>query len=226
MAEKLATPDGAPVDIGPAADAEPDAEWVDHMREAARTADETEHAAPAKKDADAPYGRKADGTPKKRPGRSPKNDAASKPRVQRRSKTAAPTSGGEPKDYRPQLDDAFTGAWGVACIGNQADAGAIYVSKPALIQTCNAAAQQSPTFARGVEFVTSYTAVGMAIGSLALLGLQFAVNHGRVEAKSVAHLGIRSPEELERINLGAMTAMAEEMQAAQAAAQAEKAQAA
>lgn len=221
MAEKLATPDGAATTVGAAVDTEPDAEWVAHQREAARLADESEHAAPAKKDPEAPYGRKPDGTPKKRPGRPAKTDQASKPRIQRRSKApAANSASATPTDRRGALDELMTSAWAVACIGNQADAGAIWTAKPGVVHTCNAAAQQSPMFAKGVDLLTGYTAVGMAFGTLGVLGLQIAANHGRVDPKTVAHLGIRSREELEAVNVAATEAMVEEMVAAQAMAEA------
>lgn len=223
MPETLATADGAALDVGPAADAQPDDKWVEHMREASRAADESEHPAPPKTDPEAPYGRKPDGTPRKRPGRPPKDDTASKPRTQKRSRASrvaqTTTASAGPKDYRPQLHETLSGLWGVACLGSQADAGALLVFRPALVQNVNAAAQQSAMCGRIVDAVTGYTVVGVAAGTLLMLGLQLAANHKRVDVKAVAHLGIRSSEELAAINVEEMVRLGEEMKAAQEAAQ-------
>lgn len=215
MAEGLKTKEGKAVKVAPASDTPPDEAWNEHMQEAARTADASEHDAPPRKDPEAPYGHKADGTPKKRAGRpATSGNAAAAPRIAKRGKAPSPPLDAT-KDYRPALTDFWSGIWSAACIGSQADAGAIYVATPALVTTWNAAAQQSKLGRSIVDNVTSKTALAMAFGATLMLGLQFAANHGRVAPESVAHLGIRSPAELAEINVAAMTAAAEEMLAAQ-----------
>lgn len=224
MAEKLATPDGKPIDVPPAMDTQPDEQWSEHMREMAEAADTERHPAPPKKgeaNEEAPYGYKPDGTPRKRPGRAGSSATGeSKPRVKRGPKAAQNGGSTAPaKDYRPALDELLTGVWGLACLASPADAGAVLIAKPALVAQWHAAAQQSPRIGRVIDTVTGASAVGLAVGTTVLLALQLAANHGRIDGTGLAHLGIRSREECETINLDAMRRAAEDVQAARAAAE-------
>src|SRR3954466_15857059 len=94
MPEGLMTAEGAPVAAPPV-----EQEFAALQASQAAAADEeAEHAAPPKKDPEAPYGRTADGKPKKGPGgRPPKRKAADAPRV------ASAAAAGAKKDFTVEL---------------------------------------------------------------------------------------------------------------------------
>lgn len=115
----------------------------------------------------APYGTKADGTPRLKPagpGRGRTGPAAiDPPRV-----TAAPPPGAAQaaaRDYAEQLDELGEGVWmllsGVPVpwrgvrIRVQAQAAILKANKPVLVRSCNTIARHSPAFAARVDALTS-----------------------------------------------------------------------
>lgn len=192
MPEGLMTTDGTPVDVAPAGDAD----FRETMAAAAKLADAPEMPAPAKKDPEAPFGRTKDGTPKKRPGGRP-----AKPQVMAAPAKAAGTA---PKDFRPGLRQLFGTAWSLTSLVDQADAGAILLATPALVEGWNGVAQRNPRVGKVLDYLTDGAELGgVAIATL-MLGMQIAANHGAVKAEALAHFGVKPREELEAVNAQAV----------------------
>lgn len=175
MAEGLATADGSKLDVPAAAAVEPDADWAAHMAQAARTADTEQHAAPPKKDPadpDAPFGRTADGKPKKGPGGRPPKKKAEQPRV-----TAPTAAQGPVRDYTQDLAEFTEGVWFLMAQlpPTQAQAAVLKQHRPALVHGWNLAAQNNATIRTGVEMVTGkatwVAAVAMATAPFVLQSL-------------------------------------------------------
>lgn len=201
------TADGAPVAAPPV-----DQEFAALQAAQAAAADEEpEHAAPPKKDAEAPYGRRADGTPKKGPGGRPpvkKPAKADQPRVAAAS--------GVKKDFTVELTGLVQTAWGALAAFSPADAGAVKLAGPGLVASWNALAQENAGVARGIEWLTSGSVYGAVVMATAPLVMQIMANHGRIDAERVAALGVQDPEKLAEMTVQDIQAMAEQA-AAQAA---------
>jgi hypothetical protein len=212
MPEGLATADGKPVDIPAAANVEPDADWAAHMAQAARNADTVQAPAPPKKepaDPEAPYGRTADGKPKKGPGGRPPKKKAEQPRV------AAPTAAqGVKKDFTEPLTGLVQLAWGVLATTSPADAGAVKVAGPGMVTAWNNLAQENAQIARGIEWLTSGSAYGAVVMATAPLVFQIMANHGRVDPARVAALGVHDPKALAEMTKADVQEMAAAAQAA------------
>jgi hypothetical protein len=190
MSEGLTTADGTPVDVAPVGT---DEGFAAVMAAQARNADAEQAPAPPRTDPEAPYGRKADGTPKKAPGRPRK---AAEPRVQAPS---AADKGQKPKDYTEALTGVMQLAWGVTAPLAPADAAAIKISTPAMVKAWNGLAQENARVARGIDWLTSGSAVGAAVMVTVPLVLQLGVNHGVVPHQRLAKLGVRDPAELAEV---------------------------
>lgn len=207
MAEGLQTEDGTPIDVPPVGKPTPEQEWAAAM--AAPEPDEPTAPAPPKKDPEAPYGRKADGSPKKGPGgRPPKKDQqvkAEKPRVQTR------------KDFTGPLDDLARLGWGVLAVSSPADAAALKVHAPGMVQAWNALAQENAAVARGIEWLTTGSAYGAVVMATVPMVLQVLANHGRLDHERLGALGVHDPAGLAEIT-AADVQMMQDAAAAQAAA--------
>lgn len=208
MGEGLSTAAGEPLGVPPA---DPSPEFSAAMVQAAAAAGE--YPPPPPRDPEAPFGRKADGTPKRGPGGRPPKDKATQPRVQAVPSPAAPGPGGPRPDYTQGLQELCGGVWSLLAPFAPADAGAVLVCAPALTSSWNALAQHDPRVGRIVAVVCGGTMYGAAISSVLMLGLQLAANHGRVHADAVAHFGVRSREELEAVNAAALAQTAEQLRA-------------
>lgn len=206
MAEGLSTSDGKPVS-GVAEVGTEDSDFAAVMNANARAADAvTDVPAPGRRDPEAPFGRTMDGTPKKSPaGRKPKT-AAAKPRVQ------APTAqdkGGPPKDYTPGLRQLFGTAWSLASLVDQADAGAVLLATPALVDGWNGVAQRNPRVGKVLDYLTGGAELGGAAIATVMLGLQIAANHRVVKAEEMGQFGVKTRDELAAINAQALEELAE-----------------
>jgi len=211
MAEGLSTSDGKPVTGVPEVGTE-DADFAAVMNANARAADAvTDVPAPGKRDPEAPFGRTLDGTPKKSPaGRKPKA-AAAKPRVQ----AASPADkGAPPKDYTPGLRSLFGTVWSVASLVDQADAGAVLLATPQLVDGWNSVAQRNPRVGKVLDYLTDGAELGGAAIATVMLGLQIAANHRVVKGEQMQQFGVKSREELEEINAQAMHELAQAQAAA------------
>lgn len=149
MPEGLMTADGATVSVPPV-----EQEFAELQAAQARAADEqAEHAAPPKKDPEAPYGRTADGKPKKGPGGRPpkkKAPAADQPRV------AAPTAADGPKrDFSEPLAELADAVWVSMAMAPfpplEAQAALWKAHKPGLVAGFNIAAQNNAMIRRAIE---------------------------------------------------------------------------
>ncbi|WP_301177228.1 hypothetical protein [Actinomadura geliboluensis] len=209
MAEGLQTEDGTPVDVPPVGEPTPDQKWAAAM--AAPEPDEPQAPAPPKKDPEAPYGRRADGTPKKGPGgRPPKPKAqtkAERPRVQ----------ANRSRDFTGPLNDVLRLGWGVLAISAPADAGALKVHGPGMVEAWNALAQENATVARGIEWLTTGSAYGAVVMATVPMVLQVLANHGRLPHQQLGALGVQDPAELAEVT-AADVEMMQRAAAAQAAA--------
>lgn len=204
MAEGLATAEGAKVeDVKPVQDF---AELQVAQAEAADEAAGAEVSPPPKKDPDAPYGRRADGTPKKGPGGRPPKD---KPRV------AGPKAAQVKKDFTQPLHELVQLAWGTLVPFSPADAGAVKLAGPALVSAWNTLAQENATVARGIEWLTSGSAYGAVVMATAPLVFQVLVNHGKLPHERVAALGVQDPGILAEMTARDVAAMAQAAQGAQ-----------
>lgn len=159
-------------------------------------------------DPEAPYGRKADGTPKKRPGRPPSSSGSTstaglavKPPTKstpRKSSRSAPVA----VDYRTsfiglvQLVAVPLGLAGQVKPAFAHDAAALVKFAPPLAEAVNNVAQQEPMVAAVLDKVLQVGPYGELIGVVLALGTQIAVNHGRVSAEAAAPMGAVAPEKL------------------------------
>lgn len=204
MPEGVAGPDGKPVNVDQAAQQE----FARAM--SAPETDDEQAPAPPKRDKDAPYGYKADGTPRKGPqGRRPKDDDGSgAPRV----KAPSPKQAAGPKasvDFTKELTGLTQLAWGVLATISPADAGAVRLVGPGMVTAWNGLAQENAQVARGIEWLTSGSAYGAVVMATAPLVLQILANHGRINPESVSALGVQSPEALAQMTAGDIQEMAE-----------------
>lgn len=168
----LATPDGTPVAVEPLTT--DGADWAATQAAQARAADATPEApAPPKKDPEAPYGRTADGTPKKGPGGRPAKAKAEQPRVM--SPASAP--GQPPKDYTQDLAELTEGAWFLMAQfpATQPQAAVLKAHRPSLVSGWSLAAANNRMIAAGVEMLTGkgtwVAAVAMATAPFVMQSL-------------------------------------------------------
>jgi hypothetical protein len=146
-------------------------------------------------DADAPYGRKADGTPREKPGPKPGASAGSGPRPkpsQARSKAKSKGS----TDYRP----------GLMGIGQMfalplsfsektlPDAWAIEQTFPGIAEALNDLAAERPEVAAMLDRLLAVGPYGALIAAILPLVIQIATNHGYIPAEVATNLGAQDPK--------------------------------
>jgi hypothetical protein len=157
-------------------------------------------------DPDAPYGRRADGTPKAKPGPKRTGSAASPaPR-----KVAAPGPRKPPRaalkkdepDYRVGLMGLLQiPSFGLTMFGQrtqnaalQADGMAIAMHAPALAEALNETAKAQPAFGRALESLMKAGPYGAILTALVPLGMQLMANHKLMSA--APEMGIYPLEQL------------------------------
>ncbi len=209
MAEGLQTETGEPIDVPPVATPTPDQEWAAAM--AAPEPDEKQAPAPPKKDPEAPYGRRADGTPKKRPGGRP-------PKAKQQVKAEKPRTQSARTDFTEPLDDVARLAWGVLAVTAPADAAAVKTHAPGMVKAWNALAQENQAVARGIEWLTTGSAYGAVVMATVPLVLQVLANHGRLDHRQLGGLGIADPAVLAEITAADIELMQQAAEAHAAAA--------
>jgi hypothetical protein len=173
MPEQLLGPDGKPVDLGAAEDA------FNAAMAAPADGEKPDYPAPPHKDEEAPFGRKADGSPRQRragPGR-PRDDKArtarNVPAVPEKTKQGP---GGPPGDYTETLNGFGQAVWmalaAVPIVHTQAFAVLWQAQLDAEVAAWNTAAQQDANVRRGVEKLQGgpVWVVGIAIATAPLVG--------------------------------------------------------
>lgn len=131
-------------------------------------------AAPPKKvdDPEAPYGRTADGKPKKGPGgRPPKAKAEDKPRV---DNVPAPVAPGSARDYRAGLGEVAQSVWGTLAMfpPTRPQATIFKINSGGLIHAFNLGAQQNEKIRAGVEWLVAEAWIMALVGACAPFALQ------------------------------------------------------
>lgn len=164
-------------------------------------------------DPEAPYGRKADGTPKAKPGR-PAGTPDGRPRTRttqrrtprmsppsRRKQSAAKSKQAGP-DYRPgitgilQLVAAPLMVAGVKSPACALDAATITLYADPLADACQQTAEQQPQFAAVLDRVLQVGPYGALLGAVLPMAVQIAANHGLLPEPAARAMGALSAEEL------------------------------
>lgn len=134
----------------------------------------------------APYGRKPDGTARKRPGRPP-------------GSTTSRSTKSTVVDYRTPIIGLFQIPAGILSIAGMrrpvfaADAAAITIHGPGIAEALDRLAQERPEIAAILERVLQVGPYGVLIAAVAPLALQILANH---EAVPPGALGTIPPAEL------------------------------
>lgn len=125
------------------------------------------------------------------PKAPPKKPARHRAPVVRQSQSAI-------TDAREQALNGFGQIIAFGCVmrGNFADAGAIAEYGPPISHEIAVIGQDNPQVAHWLDYLTASGPYAKVIALALPFGLQLAVNHGKLEAKQVAALGIVEPEEL------------------------------
>lgn len=157
---------------------------------------------------EAPYGRRADGTPKGKPGpKGPRKSAPSPVGIA----APRPTKTSTPRKTRsvPVAVDYRAGVLGMTqlvaaplALAGRINPAFAYDSltisryAPALAEAANNLAQQEPAVAAALDKVLQVGPYGEIIGVALVMAVQMMVNHGKVSHEAVAGMGIVKPEEL------------------------------
>jgi len=160
-----------------------------------------------------PYGRRADGTPRAKPGAkataAPRLAAAPKPR-----KTARPAAKQTGPDYRPGIMGLLQiPIMGLSMIGRQtrnpalqADGMALAMHAPTLAEALNETARAQPAVGRALENIMKAGPYGAIIGAVVPLFMQLAANHKLMNPAPA--MGIHDPADLVAQNDAQLAAMA------------------
>lgn len=162
-----------------------------------------------------PYGRRADGSPKGKPGPrgngEPRMAAAPKPRKNTAAKPAPKKA--EP-DFRPGIMGLLQiPTLALSVIGRQtknatlqADGMALAIHAPALAEALNATAKQQPAVARALESIMKAGPYGAIIAATVPLVMQLAANHHVINPAPA--MGIHDPADLVEQSNAQLAAMA------------------
>jgi hypothetical protein len=163
-------------------------------------------------DPEAPYGRKADGTPKRKPGPAKGTNAAPRtpgslaaPRPTNRRKNATTRSRAAAPDYRAGVAGLLQiPAFVLASAGRlnpalEFDGIAVATHTPAIAEAVHAMALEEPRVAAVLDKILSVGPYGALLGALVPLVAQIAVNHKKLPAGT---LGTSEPEALKGALIG------------------------
>lgn len=134
------------------------------------------------KDDSAPWGRRKDGTPRKRPGRKPGTGTSTSTGPSAPRKTT-------PRKSSPQIDYGLPVRQlgqlaGTAALlrGSRTDALTIGMYTGPLADATNRLAHEVPSVARVCEYLMTVGPYGEFLGVAVALGMQLAANHGIIKA--------------------------------------------
>lgn len=158
---------------------------------------------PPMADPEAPYGRKADGTPKARPGRKPADGSAPRqtaPKPGRKATT--PRARVAAPDYRAGIAGVLQVPTAALAMAGRFkpvlayDAAAIAIHTPSIAEALNTLAQEEPRVAAVLDRVLAIGPYGAIVGVAVALTAQIAVNHKRLPAEAGAAFGAVEPDTL------------------------------
>lgn len=149
-----------------------------------------------------PYGRRADGSPRSRPG--PKS-SGSAPRVAaapRPRKTTRPAAKKNEPDYRPGILGLLQiPAMGLTMLGRQsknpalqADGYALAMHAPGIAEALNETALAQPKVAKALDSIMKAGPYGAILAAMVPLVMQLAANHGVMNP--APQMGIHNPADL------------------------------
>lgn len=158
---------------------------------------------PPMADPEAPYGRKADGTPKARPGRKPADGSAPRQTAPKPSRKAAtPRARVAAPDYRAGIAGVLQVPTAALAMAGRFkpvlayDAAAIAIHTPSIAEALNTLAQEEPRVAAVLDRVLAIGPYGAIVGVAVALTAQIAVNHKRLPAEAGAAFGAVEPDTL------------------------------
>lgn len=155
-------------------------------------------------DPEAPYGRKADGTPKARPGRKPADGSAPRqtaPKPGRKAPATRARATATP-DYRAGISGVLQVPTAALAMAGRFkpeltyDAAAIAVHTPSIAEALNSLAQEEPRVAAVLDRVLAIGPYGAIVGVMITLTAQIAVNHKRLPVEAGAAFGAVEPDTL------------------------------
>ena len=157
-------------------------------------------------DSDAPYGRKADGSPKEKPGRKSSatpGGTVPPPRAPRAAKTTSSRAkAGSAPDYQKGMARLLTmGVTALVVPGMRsdplmADAATLAIHGPALIEAIDDLAQDDPRIAGVLDRLLAVGPYAALATAVVTIGVQLAANHGAIPLPLAGTLGARDPERL------------------------------
>lgn len=160
-----------------------------------------------------PYGRRADGSARAKPG--PRNGpAAPRPVSAPRPRKARPAAKSAGPDYRPGIMGLLQiPIMGLSMVGRQtknpalqADGMALAMHAPGLAEALNETAKQQPAVGRALESIMKAGPYGAILGAMVPLVMQLAANHKLMNPAPA--MGIHDPADLVAANNEQLAAMA------------------
>jgi hypothetical protein len=134
----------------------------------------------------APYGLKADGTPKRKPGPAKGSPAPAAPRRKSAPRAAASKGG---TDYRPGINGLFQAVCLPLSFAAPADAAAVSNYAPGIAEALNDLAKDRPEVAAMLERILQVGPYGMLIAAVVPLGVQLATNHDLIPEAVAVQMG-------------------------------------
>lgn len=171
---------------------------------------------PLQKDDDAPYGRKSDGTPRRKPGPPPGpragNSVPGSPRRPAGTARKASNRRSTGTDYRPgiigmlQIPAFALGAAGQLNPALALDGAAISLYAPNIAEALNDLAADNPTVAAALDTILSAGPYGAIIGACLPLAFQIAANHKAIPDGMARSVGAMPAGEFETMLVAQRTA--------------------